>query len=208
MRRLPLAALLATLALAARAQAASPDVVISQVYGGGGNSGATLNNDFLELFKRGPAPVDMSGWAVQYNSSAGTGAWQVTNLSGTIEPGRHYLVQQAQGSGSTTPLPTPDAVGTIAMSGTGARVALVTSTSPLACTSPGCASAAGVRDFVGWGTTAADFEGGGRAPATSNTTAILRAEGGCQDTDDNAADFGAGEPAPRNSGVPASPCTG
>jgi predicted extracellular nuclease len=150
----------------------------------------------------------MSGWSVQYNSSTGTGAWQVTNLSGTIEPGRHYLVQEAQGSGGTTPLPTPDAVGTIPMSGTGARVALVTSTSPLACTSPGCASAAGVRDFVGWGTTAADFEGGGRAPATSNTTAILRAEGGCQDSDDNAGDFAVAEPAPRNGAAPAAPCTG
>ena len=26
------------------------DVVISQVYGGGGNAGATLTNDFIELF--------------------------------------------------------------------------------------------------------------------------------------------------------------
>ncbi len=28
-------------------------VVISQVYGGGGNSGATLKNDFIELFNAG-----------------------------------------------------------------------------------------------------------------------------------------------------------
>jgi uncharacterized protein len=206
--RLPCAALFAALALAAPASAASPDVVISQVYGGGGNSGATLTNDFIELFNRGTAPVDVSGWSVQYNSAAGTGAWQVTNLSGTIQPGRYYLVQELQGAGGTTPLPTPDAVGTIPMSGTGARVALVTSTTPLACTSPGCSTAAGVRDFVGWSPNAADFEGSGRAPATTNTTAVLRAEAGCQDSDDNAADFAAATPAPRNGASAATPCTG
>ncbi len=45
-------------------------VVISQVYGGGGNSGATFKNDFIELFNRGSAPVDVAGWSVQYASSA------------------------------------------------------------------------------------------------------------------------------------------
>ena len=28
-------------------------VVISQIYGGGGNAGASLKNDFIELFNRG-----------------------------------------------------------------------------------------------------------------------------------------------------------
>jgi len=44
------------------ALAASPDIVISQVYGGGGNSGAPLTNDFIELFNRGAASVDLAGW--------------------------------------------------------------------------------------------------------------------------------------------------
>src|SRR5215213_2411048 len=39
--------------LAPRAQAVSTSIVISQVYGGGGNSGATYQNDFVELFNRG-----------------------------------------------------------------------------------------------------------------------------------------------------------
>ena len=201
-------AFVAALALAAPAGAASPDVVISQVYGGGGNAGATLTNDFVELFNRGDAAVSLDGWSVQYNSASGTGAWQVTPLAGSIAPGGRYLVQQAQGTGGSVPLPAPDAVGTIAMSGTGARVALATVATPLACnTAPLCSTFAGVRDFVGWGASGADAEGT-RAPATSNTTALLRAEAGCQDSDDNAADFAAGEPAPRNSAAPATPCTG
>ena len=54
------------------AHAVSSSIVISQVYGGGGNSGATLKNDFIELFNRGGAPVSLNGWPVQYASTAGT----------------------------------------------------------------------------------------------------------------------------------------
>ena len=46
----------------APAAAASPDVVISQVHGAGGNSGAPVANDYVELFNRGPAAVPLSGW--------------------------------------------------------------------------------------------------------------------------------------------------
>src|SRR5687768_13456695 len=99
-------------------QALSSTIVISQVYGGGGNSGATLRNDFIELFNRGTSPVSLSGWSVQYASSAGT-TWQKTDLSAvTLQPGQYYLIQEAQGAGGTTNLPTPDATGAIAMSAT------------------------------------------------------------------------------------------
>src|SRR5215213_9130738 len=74
------------------AEAASPDIVISQVYGGGGNSGATIKNDFVELFNRGTTAVNLSGWSVQYASSAGT-TWAATPLGGTLAPGKYYLVQ-------------------------------------------------------------------------------------------------------------------
>src|SRR5579884_3380882 len=55
----------------------SAEVVISQVYGGGGNSGATLKHDFIELFNRGVSSVDLTGWSVQYAPATGD-AWQVT----------------------------------------------------------------------------------------------------------------------------------
>lgn len=84
-------------------------VVISEVYGGGGNSGATLTNDFIELYNAGTSAVSLAGWSVQYASAAGT-TWQVTALNGSIAPGNYYLIQEAQGAGGTTPLPTPDAL--------------------------------------------------------------------------------------------------
>src|SRR6266853_4093921 len=106
-------------ALTRRAGAVSNSIVISQVYGGGGNSGSTYKNDFIELFNRGTTPVDVTGWSVQYNSATATTTWQVTNLNSfTIQPGQYYLVQEAQGAGGTTNLPTPDTTGTIAMSAT------------------------------------------------------------------------------------------
>jgi uncharacterized protein len=185
--------------LAARTAAAvSPDVVISQVYGGGGNSGATLTHDFIELFNRGSSVTDLTGWSVQYASATGT-TWQVTNLAGAIAPGRYYLVQEAQGAAGITPLPTPDATGTIPMSATAGKVALVTSPTPLTCVPPSCDTATGVRDFVGYGSTANDSETA-PAPTLSNTTAALRVGGGATDTDNNSADFSVGAPNPRNSG--------
>src|SRR6266581_4578400 len=77
-------------------QASSSGVVVSQVYGGGGNAGSTFKNDFIELFNASGATVIVDGWSVQYSSAAGT-SWQVTNLSGSIAPGQYYLIQESQG---------------------------------------------------------------------------------------------------------------
>lgn len=178
---------------------ATAQVVISQVYGGGGNSGATLKNDFIELFNPGMAAVSVTGWSVQYASSTGA-SWQKTSLSGSIQPGGYYLVQQAQGAGGTVNLPAPDATGTISMSGTAGKVALVSNATTLTESCP-----AGLVDFAGFGS-ANCFEGAGPTGALSNTTAALRNGAGCTDTNNNSADFTVGTPAPRNSASPVNLC--
>jgi uncharacterized protein len=188
-----LATLVAAL-LGPPAAAASPDVVISEVYGGGGNSGAPFANDFVELFNRGGGAVSVAGWSVQYASSAGT-TWLVTGLSGTIQPGHFYLVRMAAGTGGGAALPTPDATGSTNLSATAGKVALVTSTTALGCGS-NCHAAAGVRDFIGYGS-ANDFETAA-APTASNTTSVARTSPAA-DTDSNAADFAVGTPTPQNS---------
>ncbi|MFG3052427.1 lamin tail domain-containing protein [Kitasatospora sp. NPDC048239] len=181
------------------AQAVSPDIVISQVYGGGGNSGAPYTNDFIELYNRGTTAVSVTGWTVQYASAAGS-SWSRTTLSGSIAPGRYYLVQEAAGAGAGAALPTPDATGTLALSATAGKVAVVTNGTALTCGS-GCATQPGVKDLLGYGGTASSAEG---TPTgnLSNTTAALRAGGGATDTDGNAADFALTAPAPRNSASP------
>src|SRR4051794_18898358 len=118
-----IAAALTMLALAGPAGAAS-NIVVSQVYGGGGNTGAPFQNDFMELFNRGSSPVSLVGMSVQYASATGTGnfgANPVVPLSGILGPGQYYLVQQAGGA-LGNPLPVPDASGTVNMSATAGKV--------------------------------------------------------------------------------------
>jgi DNA/RNA endonuclease G (NUC1) len=181
------------------------DVVISQVYGGGGNSGSTLTNDFIELVNHSSTPVSLNGWSVQVFSG---GTWVSTPLTNfTLQPGQYYLVQESQGAGGTDPLPTPDATGGILMSATSSKVALVNNTTLLAGTCPDSDPGAfGIVDFVGYGPTDC-WEGSATAPVLDNTTAALRRNEGCFDTNDNAADFTAGAPNPRNSSSPTHDCT-
>ena len=200
-RRYSVLLLLCFAFLSQAAFAASPNVVISQVYGGGGNSGATLKNDFIELFNRGTAPVDLTGWSVQYASSTGT-SWGVTPLSGTIAPGQYYLVQQAAGSGGSFSLPAPDATGGTFMAAGAGKVALVSNSTRLT----GSCPTASVVDFVGFGSTANCFEGSDGTATLSNTTAAIRANAGCLDTDDNFTDFTIGAPAPRNTAAAFNAC--
>ncbi len=169
-------------------------IVISQVYGGGGNSGATLKNDFIELFNTTSNPVSLDGWSVQYGSATGT-SWQVTTLAGVIQPGGYYLVQEGAGTGGTDTLPTPDATGTLNLSGTNGKVALVRSTTALGAACP--LTSAPIADVVGFGS-ANCAEGGHATPALSNTTAAIRKGNGTVDSDDNAADFDIAATAPRN----------
>jgi predicted extracellular nuclease len=188
-----LAALLAGLSGTAFAQAGGP-VVISQVYGGGGNSGATLKTDFIELFNRSGAAVSLKGWSVQYASATGTSWTNKTDISDvTLQPGQYYLIQGAAGAGGTESLQDPDQVGNINLSGTAGKVVLVNGTSAIS--DP---RAAGVIDLVSFGSTATPFEGTGPTAAPTNATAVLRNGAGCTDTDDNKADFTVGAPAPRN----------
>ncbi len=195
--------------------ALSANLVISQVYGGGGNSGATYTNDFVELFNRGTVPVSLGGLSIQYASATGTGNFgssttQITELPAvTLQPGQYFLVQEAAGTGGTTSL-VPDYIDAtpINMSGTGGKVALVNSTTGLGCNggSTPCSPAqlALIVDLIGWD--GANFFETAAAPATTNTTAALRNGGGCMETDNNAADFTTGAPTPRNTGSPSNPC--
>ncbi|HSC93141.1 MAG TPA: Ig-like domain-containing protein [Gaiellaceae bacterium] len=194
---------------AATAAASPSGVVVSQVYGGGGNAGSPLQRDFIELYNAGSSPVSLAGWSVQYASATGSGFFganssQLTELSGSIAPGGYVLVEESGGA-TGSPLPTPDVVDAtpINMSASAGKVALVRSTTSLGCNGSsaqpcGAAQLALIEDLVGYGN-ANFFEGSGPAPTLSNTTAALRGGNGAIDTDNNASDFAAGAPSPRNS---------
>jgi hypothetical protein len=205
-RPLSMLALVVVLLIAPVARSASSDLVISQVFAGGGNSGAPYTNDFVELFNRGGTSVDLATWSLQYASGAAT-TWQVTPLSGSVPPGGRYLVQLASAAAVGAALPTPDASGTSNLAVSGGKVALVRTAAALACgaAAGSCSADPAVADLIGYGS-ATDYEGGGPAPAISNTTAALRAGDGCTDTDANSSDFSAQPPLPHNSTTAAAPC--
>jgi predicted extracellular nuclease len=186
---LALVALAAVLAVVSTAGAASQGLVVNEVYGGGGNSGATLTNDFIEIANRGTAPADVSGDSVQYHSSGVTGTWQQTNLTGSIPAGGVYLIQEGQGAGGTTPLPSPDATGTIQMSGSAGTVALVGNQTLLTCANSADCETASI-DLVGYGA-AAIAEG---SPATGAGNATSESRTDAADSDSNVADFTATDP--------------
>ena len=182
---LPLSLACAVLLLAvAGAQGASSDVVISQVYGGGGNSGASYTNDYVELLNRGSSAVDLSSWSVQYATASGT-TWQPTPLGSLF--GR-YLVQLAS---SAAGLAAADARCTGVRSPPGrqrTRARHDSSARPQAACKPSSRRPAGygpVSDYEGSAVNVAPEHDGG-------------AHGGATWTPTSTSDFAVGTPTPQH----------
>ena len=104
-----------------------------------------IPHDFIELQNRSGAPVDLTGWSVQYASATGTDLAGYQPERRNVQPGRYHLVQEAMGAGGTTALPTPDSTGVIAMSATAGKLALLNTTLAL---TGACPVGAQIIDFV------------------------------------------------------------
>jgi subtilase family serine protease len=195
------AAVMAALPAPAASASIGPKVVISQVYGGGGLGGAAYTHDYVELFNRGDAAQDVTGWSVQYASGGGS-TWTSTHLSGTIQPGRYFLVRLGSSGSSGAPLPAADASnGNVDLGTSSGKVALRTSVTPFS----GCPEFSSV-DMVSYGyADCAEFTPAG---TLSVSTAALRKDRGCLDSERNFNDVAAGSPNPRNASTPAAPCGG
>jgi predicted extracellular nuclease len=203
----PLVSLLAALFAAPAVLASTSGVVISQVYGGNGN---VYKSDYVELFNAGSAPVSLNGWSIQYASATGTGNFVATALSNvTLQPGQYHLVKLATVTAGAD-LPTPDSTGATDLSGTNGKVILANVATTIGCngSSTVCTPAqlAQIVDLLGYGT--ANFSEGTASTAATSTTALLRANNGCTDTDNNANDFARGTPVARNSASPLNVCGG
>jgi hypothetical protein len=194
-------------------------VVISQIYAGGGNTGAQFTNDFVELFNRTSTPIDVSNWSLQTATATGT-TWTVIRLcpvaqTCTIGANKYYLIQLGSGGAVGSALPAPDATGSTNFATTGGKAALVTNTTALTGSAAGTtplggatcpnANTSSVVDFAGFGN-ATCFEGSTAAPALSNTTADFRASSGCTDANANSTDFTTAAPGPRNSAAALHTC--
>ncbi len=184
----------------------STTLVISQFYGAGGNTGATLNADYVELHNISSVPQSTNGLTIQYASATNTGTW--TGVSplpvATIPPGGYYLIQMGTPGANGVALPTPDYLAnpTIALSGTSGKIALVNSLTALS----GCPTPAEVIDLVGYGT--ANCSETAATAVLTPTTGGIRNNNGCAETNNNGADFTVDVVAPRNSASPVFICGG
>lgn len=186
---------------AAPQEQAATNVVISQVYGGGGNSNATFQNDFVELFNPTENPVPLDNWSIQYASGNGNFSSVASLPNYPLASGQYYLVQIGPTGSNGSPLPTPDYTPPTMtnMNATDGKVILANITTDLACngnTVPCDANT--IVDLVGYGN--ADYYEGttGAAPAPSAVKADFRKVDGCVDTNNNSADFLTKAPLPRN----------
>ncbi|MDX9765268.1 MAG: lamin tail domain-containing protein, partial [Chiayiivirga sp.] len=202
--------------------AAPAGVRISQVYGGGGGTGYYLH-DYVELFNPGTSAVNLAGHSLQYGSATGQFGSSPGNIyafpAGTsIAAGKYLLVQLSTPGTSGLALPAmPDLTTTnLTMSGTSGKVALANVAAALGCgaTATPCALPhASIVDLAAFGG-ANNAEGGAsinNGSALTNQQGGVRKLGGCQDTDNNNADFDvlAGVAlVPRNSASPANTCGG
>jgi hypothetical protein len=186
---------------------ATNGIVFSQIYPGGGNSGATYDSKFVELFNRTGVPVSLNNWSLQYASSTGT-SWLIGNFNNVTVPAySYYLV--AIGSpgtnGASLPIASDITLSTINPSQSVGKLALVNSQNALSGATP--LPNATVADFVGYGTGTSANEGTGPVNwVTDNTMAMYRANAGCTDNNDNASDFSSALVNPHNSASPINVC--
>lgn len=197
---------------------ASPDIVISQVYAGGGATGGTPTYvaDYVELFNTSASVVSLSGLSLQYGSATGQFGSSAGNIFAlpavNLNPGQYYLVQLGTVTGFGSPIsPSPDITTTnLSMGGSNGKVALANQTTTLGCgatATPCTLPNALIRDLVSYGT-ANNAEGGIAVGALTTVTGAIRNLNGCQDTDVNGSNFTiVTAPVPRNSASPLNPCS-
>ncbi len=166
-----------------KAEASCRDgAMIHEIYGGGGNNGAQYKNDFIVLYNSSSEDISMDGWMIQYASTSGSfSSSNSTKLVGTLSARSFYLIRQAAGNGNGVELPESDAFGTVGLSASSGKVALVKSEVVV--------NSQDEKDYI-------DFV---KYSGASNTKSVHRKNAACPDSDDYENDFEAHAPDPRNS---------
>ena len=124
------------------------------------NSGAQFSNDFIGSTTTGPGVRHLD--VVRAVRVLDREHVDQPDEPHRVHPGEVVLPRpESAGATPSGSLPTPDVIGTIAMSATAGKVALVSNQTNLACGAD-CDGSAGVVDFVGYGA-ANDFAAPRRA---------------------------------------------
>lgn len=180
-------------------------IVINEIYTGGGILGAAITNDFVELKNIGSTTQSLNGATLQFGSSTGGLNQYYPIPSITLEPGQTYLIQQgSDGVGGLINLLNPNLIVSVVLNfdgspavGVGVGLALTSGKVALAnnATQVTGPTASNVLDFVGYGL-ANQYEGAGAAPSPTILNSISRVSG---DTNNNNVDFTITLPTPQSS---------
>ena len=159
------------------------NVVINEVYGGGGNQRAAFDKDFVELYNPTDQPIDVTGWTIEQRST-GDNVGNTHTLTGVVPAKSTFLITSKPGSNGNAITGADDTTAKFNFSGKGAIAVLLDANGNEV-------------DLVGWG--GASRAEGAPAGGTTNGTSIQRITLGV-DTDNNAADFTVATPTPSGSG--------
>jgi predicted extracellular nuclease len=189
----------------AAANTSGTGVVISEVYGAGGNAGAVRNADYVELYNPTDAAISVADDYIHYRSATGSSGGTPFRLSGSVPAHGHYLIQMSATGANGAALPTPDAgPAGFSMAGAGGQVFLLSQSTAIT-TAGDMKNVAGVVDMVG-ADTATSFETAPTDDPASATKSLNRSAAGA-DTDSNLADFSLQDPTPENSNPVTEPPT-
>jgi hypothetical protein len=179
-----------SISLTVTAPLANSTIVISQVYGGGGNAGALFSNDYIQLYNRGSAtstyPDGRSSMRPRQARATGPASSRSAAQSSRASTTSSGWLRAAP---SAPRCPPANVNGQINMAQGAGKVALVDNGDTL--TGAGCPVSTHIKDLVGYGSTANCWEGTATAAVSGNltATALFRLGAGVIDTNDNKADF-------------------
>ncbi|MFB9315041.1 5'-nucleotidase C-terminal domain-containing protein [Nocardioides plantarum] len=184
----------------ARANVAGTNLVISEVYGGGGStsSAASYKQDFVELYNPTDAPISLSGWSIQYRSATGSAANAVALPNKVVPANDRFLIAMGAVSTGGADLPAADATAsTLNLAAASGLVVLSNGTAALTVPTGNIpAGTTGVVDAVGYGATVTSFETARMATVGTTTLAYVRNPAGA-DTDNNSLDLTTTTPTPQ-----------
>lgn len=176
----------------------SPHLVVSQFQPG---TTAVPNDEFVELHNTSSSPIDLNGFRLVYRSQNGSndvGPIATWSTSTILQPGQFYLIASTSYTGGVTP--------DLIYNPSECMCSLSAANGGLAIRQ-GDQNSGTIIDAVGWGSGTNIFFEGARTTAPGSGNSKSRLQSGCQDSDNNSADFSTSTPwAPRHTGTSAATC--
>lgn len=192
---------------------AGKGIVISQLFTGGGTTPSAPNRDYVELLNTTAQPVSLTGLTLQRADATGDfgidrKADVIKLPSLVIQPESHLLIGLGSDDDTIGTAIEPNMVNAMNLADHG-KLLLARTRASLGCggvTRCTTNAALAIVDLVGYGTDVTDYEGTAAAPSLDAARAIGRKKTGCEDTNDNGADFEVVTPSPQNASRPAVDC--